>query len=161
MKCHNRGTIINNHRSDMEAAYSLGYYEESRLHTSVHYVRIHRSNIGTIICNPSRFATAVMAPGSILPLPPPPFQTHAHTPFRQCPRFVGPATPAHPFPAIFGNFHPFIRLNNTLARLFEREIAFSPGKSPYRNQENDDFISLREHIYYTRCNHSRNFSRIF
>lgn len=27
-----------------------------------------------------------------------------------------PATPAHPFPAIFGNFHPFIRPNNTLAR---------------------------------------------
>lgn len=46
------------------------------------------------------------------------------------------ATPAHPFPAIFGNFHPFTWPNNTRARAasigivqtFEREIAFPRGK---------------------------------
>lgn len=127
--------IITVTRYDSRAR-SLEHYEESRFHTSVHYARIHWSNIGTIMCNPeSVLATAVMA----LWFQHTTFPSPRIPPHSARPRLRRAANSAHPFPAIFGNFHPFMRPNNTgqpeRAAIWKGNFAFSLGKSPYGESE--------------------------
>lgn len=76
--------------------------------------------------------------GPISPFPAPPIQPRAA------------AASAHPFPAIFGNFHPFMRPNNTgqpvACGYLKGKFRVFLGKSPVRYQENDDFISSDKRI---------------
>jgi len=59
----------------------------------------------------SILATAVMVPAVHASFPSSPPSGPSFVPASQA------ATPAHPFPAIFGNFHPFMRPNNTRGHL--------------------------------------------
>jgi len=59
------------------------------------------------------------------------------------------ATPAHPFPAIFGNFHPFMRPNNTRGHL-KGKLRFPWEK--LRTGIGKIMISF--HSAYTRARHA-------
>lgn len=77
----------------------------------------------------SVLATTVMALWVQYPFPA--SQIHPPPPGRS--RLRRAATSAHPFPAIFGNFHPFMWPNNTgqpkRAAILKGNFAFSLGKN--------------------------------
>lgn len=113
-----------------------GHYEESQFHTSVHYVRIYWSNIGTIIRNWRRF----------LQLP----RNGTRSPFSS--HFPSAHASAGQ-PPVHIRFRLFLAISihsrGRIIRWPERATIWKgnrvfPGKKSARgNQENDDSISSR------------------